>query len=81
MTSVTLQLNDELFERAKEAAKHEGIPLEQMLARLVEDAMEAPYELDEAEAAAIAEGLADEKAGRMIGHDEMMRLSDAQRGR
>jgi predicted transcriptional regulator len=81
MTSVTLHLNDDLVERAKEAAKNEGISLEKKLALLVEEAMTSPYELDDDEAAAVAEGLADDKAGRMISHDEMMRRLDAQRGR
>lgn len=81
MTSVTLQLDDEILARAKAAAENEGISLEMMLARFVEDAMEAHHEVDDEEAAAIEEGLADEKAGRVISHDEMMRRLDAQRGR
>lgn len=84
MTSVTLNLNDELVERAKKVAKEAGVPLEKMLARIVEDALDEDqeaYELDEEEAAAVAEGLADMKAGRWISHEEMTRLRKAQRER
>lgn len=81
MTSVTLNLNDDLLERAMKAANEEGISLDEMLARLVEDALGENYELDAEEEAAIAEGIADMKAGRIISHDEMMRQLREQRGR
>ena len=74
MTSVTLNLNDKLVELAKKAASDEGISLEQMLARVVEDALSDNYELDDDEAAAVAEGIADMKAGRSVSHEEMMRV-------
>jgi predicted transcriptional regulator len=81
MTSVTLNLQDDLLERAAKAAKEEGISLEKMLARLVEDALEEEYELDAEEEAAVAEGIADMKAGRWVSHEEMMRMLKEQRGR
>lgn len=74
MTSVTLNLTDDLLERAMKAAKEEGISLDKMLARLVEDGLGEDYEPDAEEGAAIAEGIADLKAGRFVSHDEMMRL-------
>ncbi|MBI1948386.1 MAG: hypothetical protein HYS27_22045 [Deltaproteobacteria bacterium] len=81
MTSVTLNLKDDLLERAMKAAKEEGISLDKMLARLVEEALGEDYELDAEEETAIAEGIADMKAGRLIAHDEMMRQLREQRGR
>lgn len=81
MTSVTLNLQDDLLERAAQAAKEEGISLEKMLARLVEDALDEEYELDAEEEAAVAEGIADMKAGRWVSHEEMMRMLKEQRGR
>jgi predicted transcriptional regulator len=75
MTSVTLNLTEEILERAKKAAEQEGIPLEKVLVRVVEDAFEDDdvYELNDEEARAIAEGIADEKAGRWTSHEEMMK--------
>ena len=82
MTIVTLSLKDEIIERAAEAAKAEGISLEKMLARLLEDAFDGDvYELDEEEERAVSEGIADMRAGRWISHEEMMRALQEQRGR
>lgn len=79
---MTLSLKDEIIERAAEAAKAEGISLEKMLARLLEDAFDGDvYELDEEEERAVSEGIADMRAGRWISHEEMMRALQEQRGR
>jgi predicted transcriptional regulator len=62
-------LDDEIMERAKTA-------------HIVKDALDADvYELDDEEAAAVAEGIADMKAGQWISHDEMMKKLKEQRGR
>lgn len=81
MTSVTLNLKDDLLERATKAAKEEGVSLEGMLARLVEDGLAEEYQLDADEEAAIAEGSADMKNGRWVSHDDMVRKLKDQRGR
>jgi predicted transcriptional regulator len=81
MTSVTLNLKEEVVERIAKAAKDEGISLETMLARLVEGALDEAYGLDDEEAEAVAEGIADMNAGRWVSHDEMMRALKEQRGR
>lgn len=82
MTSITLQLSDELVERAAKAAKAEGVTLERMLALLVEDALSSdePYDLDDVEREAIEEGISDMKAGRWISEADLMRSLKAPQG-